>query len=329
MPPIVNILGHGLYVPERVMTNAELEQLVETSDEWIVTRSGISERRIAAPGEATSHLSVKAAESALADAGVAVSELTHILVSTLTPDAYCPNTACRVQKMLGAGEIMAMDVNAACSGFLYGLQTARALAVLEPGATVLLVAAEVLSSRTNWEDRTTCVLFGDGAGAAVLRAADDPEAPRIEDIVLFSNGAYWDLLTVHGGGSNTPYTLGQTIDERFFIQMNGREVFKIAVRALESVSRQMLARHGLTVADIDVFVPHQANLRIITHVGDKLGFTREQVFTNVQRYGNTSAASVGIALAEARAQGVIRPGHRVLVATFGGGLTWGAALLRY
>lgn len=329
MEHTVKIIGHGFHVPEQALTNSELEKMVNTTDQWIVERSGIRERRIAAPGEATSDLAVAAARKAMADAGVEARDLTHILVSTLTPDGYCPNTACKLQHQLGAREIMAMDLNAACSGFLYGLQTARALATLTPGSTVLLAAAEVLSTRTNWTDRSTCVLFGDGAGAVVLSSVPGVRGASIEDMTLHSAGQHWDLLTVRGGASGRPYKLGEPVAEDFFIQMSGREVFKLATRAIENVSREMLAKHGLGVADIDVFISHQANLRIIDHVGKKLGFAPEQIFVNVERYGNTSAASVGIALAEARQFGVIRDGHRVLLATFGGGLTWGSALLRY
>jgi 3-oxoacyl-[acyl-carrier-protein] synthase-3 len=325
----VKIIGQGFYVPEKVLTNADLERMVETSDEWIVERTGIRERHVAAPGQATSDLALRASRKALESAGIAAKDLTHILVSTLTPDAYCPSTASKLQHLLGCGPIMAMDVNAACSGFLYGLQTGRALATLTPGSRVLMVAAEVLSSRTNWTDRTTCVLFGDGAGAVVLSSDPADRGATVEDMDLHADGQYWDLLTVHGGGSGTPYVLGQEIGENFFIQMAGRETFKQATRAMEAVSRDMLAKHGLAIADVDVFISHQANLRIISYVGKKLGFSDEQVFVNVDRYGNTSAASVGIALAEAREQGVIKDGHRVMLTTFGGGLTWGTALLQF
>ncbi len=325
----VKIIGQGFYVPEKVLTNADLERMVETSDEWIVERTGIRERHVAALGQATSDLARRAAEKALASAGIATADLTHILVATLTPDAYCPNTASKVQHLLGCGPIMCMDLNAACSGFLYGLQTGRALAALDPKAKVLLVAAEVLSSRTNWTDRTTCVLFGDGAGAVVLSADPAARGAVVEDVDLHADGQFWDLLTVRGGGSGTPYKLGEAIGEDFFIQMAGRETFKQATRAMENVSRDMLAKHGLATGDVDVFISHQANLRIISYVGKKLGFSEDQVFVNVHRYGNTSAASIGIALAEARESGFIKDGHRVMLTAFGGGLTWGTALLQF
>ncbi len=322
------ILGKGHHVPERILTNEELEAMVDTSDEWITSRTGIKQRRIAAPGEATSDLAEAAARKAMTDAGVEASELTHILVCTLTPDAYCPSTACKLQQRLGAGPIAAMDLNAACSGFLYGLYTARALLAAEPEAMVLLVAAETLSSRTNWTDRTTCVLFGDGAGAVVLSNKPAPGAMRLVDASLGSDGTYWELLTVKGGGSGTPYTLGQTIDENFFIQMQGRETFKVATRTMIESSQVMLDRHGIANGDLGLFIPHQANLRIIEYVGKKLGLDERQVFVNIDRFGNTSAASVGIALSEAVDQGRIEPGKAVLLTTFGGGFTWGSALLR-
>lgn len=329
MENTVKIIGQGFYVPDKVLTNADLEKMVETTDQWIVERTGIRERHVAAAGQATSDLARRAAGKALESAGITAQDLTHIVVATLTPDAYCPSTASKLQNLLGCRPIMAMDVNAACSGFLYGLQTARALAALAPGSNVLLVAAEVLSTRTNWTDRATCVLFGDGAGAAVISSDPAASGAVVEDVDLHADGQYWDLLTVRGGGSGAPYALGETVGENFFIQMGGRETFKQATRAMEAVSRDMLAKHGLSVADVDVFISHQANLRIISYVGKKLGFTDEQVYVNVDRYGNTSAASVGIALAEARETGAIRDGHRVMLTTFGGGLTWGSALLRF
>ncbi len=325
----VYIHGKGFYVPERIVTNEELEASVDTTDEWITSRTGIKERRIAAPGQATSDLAQAAARKALADAGMEPSELTHILVATLTPDAYCPSTGTKLQHVLGCGPIMAQDINAACSGFLYGLYTARAILAADPEAKILLVAAETLSSRTNWTDRATCVLFGDGAGAVVMTGRPGPGAVQVVDVTLGSDGTHWELLTVKGGGSGTPYVLGQTVDENFFIQMRGRETFKIATRTMIDSSQDMMNRHGLGVDDVDVFITHQANLRIIEYVGKKLGFDRDTVFVNVNRYGNTSAASVGIALAEATDMGVIRPGNTVLLTTFGGGFTWGASLVRF
>ncbi|MDY7001405.1 MAG: beta-ketoacyl-ACP synthase III [Thermodesulfobacteriota bacterium] len=325
------IRGMGFYGPKKILTNADLEKMVDTSDEWIITRTGIKERHMAAPGEATSDIALQACKKALADARVAPEELTHVILSTLTPDGYCPPAGCRLAQKLGIrGDVMAFDVNGACSGFLYGLQTARAMVALDPEAKVLLTAAEHLTSRVNWEDRATCVLFGDGAGAVVITGPENKGSePEILDVILGSDGKFADLLTVNGGGSGWPYKLGEQIGENFFIQMNGREVFKVAVRIMEAVSWKILDKHGLKPEDIDLFVAHQANLRIITHVGKKLGFPPEKVFVNVDRFGNTSAAAVAIALAEAKESGAIRPGNLVLLTTFGGGFTWGSALLQF
>jgi len=328
MPQHYYIHGTGFYVPEKVLTNADLESMVETTDEWITSRTGIKERHVVAEGEASSDMALKAAQRALEDAGMEASELTHIIFSTLTPDTYCPSAACWLEEKLGTAGAMALDINAACSGFLYGLQTARGQLCLDPGAKVLLVAAEALSTRTNFADRGTCVLFGDGAGAAVL--TNDPQGAKAEivDIKLGSDGKYADLLTIKGGGSAHPYGLGETVHENFFIEMQGREVFKIATRTMENVAREVMDRNGLQNGDIAWLIPHQANVRIITHVGKKLGMPEERVYINVDKYGNTSAASVGIALSEARQTGALKPGDNALLVTFGGGLTWGAALLR-
>lgn len=322
------ICGVGLYTPENIVTNHDLEARVETSDEWIVTRTGIRQRHIA-QGEVTSDLGAQAARAALADAGLTVADVTHILCATCTPDSYCPNTATQIAHKLGLTGRMAMDLNAACSGYIYALQTARALTALEPEAVVLVVAAEVLSSRVNWTERTTCVLFGDGAGAAVVRAQASGRAIGIVDAMLESDGSHGGLLTILGGGSARPYAPGEPVGEDFFIQMNGREVFKVAVRSMTDVCRRMLERHGLGVDDLGMFVAHQANLRIIEAVGKKLNLPAEKVFTNVQHYGNTSAASVGIALAEGCADGTFAPGRPVLLTTFGAGFTWGAVLLQF
>ena len=323
------IHGTGFYVPEKVMTNQDFEKLVETSDEWITSRTGIKERHIAAEGEASSDMALKAAERALADAGMQASELTHIIVSTLTPDTYCPSCACWLEHKLGVKGATALDVNAACSGFIYGLQTARAMLALEPGAKVLLVASEKLSSRTNFSDRATCVLFGDGSGVAIMSSDPEGAVAEVTDIELGSDGEYAPLLTVKGGGSAYPYELGEPVKEEFFIQMEGREVFKIATRTMENVARQVLERNGMENGDLDVLIPHQANIRIIQHVGKRLGLPEEKVYINVDKYGNTSAASVGIALAEARQTGSVNPGDSALVVTFGGGLTWGAGLIKF
>ncbi len=317
-------------MPERILTNQELERIVETSDEWITTRSGIKERRLAAPGETCSDLALAAGRKALADASMEPDELTHIFVPTLTPDLVCPSAACLLAERLGLKGRMALDLNAACSGFVYSLQLARGQVALDPNARILITATDVLSSRTNFQDRTTCVLFGDGSGAAVITADDgSPALARIVDVRVASDGACADLLTIRGGGSKFSYKLGQTVGEEYFIQMNGREVYKHAVRDMEAISKEVLERNNLSGEDIDLFLPHQANLRIIEALAKKLNAPMDKVFVNLDRYGNTSAASVPIALAEAREMGRIRPGYRVLVSTFGAGFTWGSALLEF
>ncbi len=328
-PSSAHILGLGFHVPEKVLTNQDLEKLVDTNDEWITSRTGIRERRVVEPGARASDLALAASLKALAAAGVQPAELTHVICPTITPDSYTPSAACVLEHKLGLSGVMAMDLNAACSGFLYGLETARAILALHPEAVVLVAATEVLSSRVNWSDRSTCVLFGDGAGAAIVSGKPRPGSGRIEDIVLRSDGAMGDFLTILGGGSARPYKLGEAVGEDFFVQMQGRDVFKHAVRAMESVSREILDRNGLSVEQVDACVPHQANERIIEHVGKKLGIPGEKIFVNVGRYGNTSAASVPIALTEAIEGGFVKQGDLVLLAAFGGGFTWGAALLRF
>lgn len=323
------IRGLGFYVPEKVLTNADLEKLVETSDEWITTRTGIKERHVAATGETTSDLAAQAAKAALADAGMDADELTHILLITLTPDFYCPPAACLLEEKLGIRGKFAQDVNAACSGFVYGLETARAIVALHPEAKVLVAAAEVLTSRTNWADRRTCVLFGDGAGAAVITGQPGPGSARIVDARLYSDGSLGHLLTVKGGGSGYPMKLGDTVDENFFVQMAGQEVFKHAVRNMAAVCEEVLAASGVTTDQVDFLIPHQANLRIIDAVAKKLSIPEERCVITIDRYGNSSASSVGIALAEARATGRIKDGDKVLLAVFGGGFTWGASLLQF
>lgn len=323
------IRGLGFYVPERVLTNADLERMVETSDEWITSRTGIKERHIAAPGEAASDLACHAAKAALADAGMDADELTHILVYTLTPDYYCPPAACLLEEKLGVRGKFAQDLNAACSGFIYGLETARSIVALHPEAKVLLCATEVLSSRTNWADRATCVLFGDGAGAAVITGEPGSGSAHIVEAKLYSDGSLGHLLTVKGGGSAAPLRLGDTVDENFFVQMAGQEVFKNAVRNMVAVCEEVLAKSGVTTDDVTWLVPHQANLRIIDAVAKKLSIPEERCVITIDRFGNTSASSVGIALAEAKATGRVKAGDTVLLVVFGGGFTWGATLLQF
>jgi 3-oxoacyl-[acyl-carrier-protein] synthase III len=331
MSTTISLLGLGAHVPEQILSNADLSRMVETSDEWITSRTGISERRIASEGQSSSDLALEAGRKALASAGMSPSEMTHIVVGTFTADAYIPSCACILQHKLGSTGAVAFDVSAACSGFLYSLETARALIALHPEAKVLVVGSEVVTSRINFTDRSTCVLFGDGAGAAVVAATSDKHQPlaTIEDVILHADGAKHDLLTVKGGGSAVPPKLGATIDEQYFVKMLGQEVFKHAVRNMESVTREILARNSLSPADVDVFIPHQANMRIIDAMAKRLEYPAEKIYVNLDRYGNTSAASIPLALTEAWEVGFITPGARVVLSSFGGGFTWASALLKF
>lgn len=322
------IRGMGMAVPDKILTNSEMATFVDTNDEWITTRTGIRERRTIEHGTPASDLAKVAAERALKDAGMAADELTHIIFSTFTPDSYCPASACRLAHKIGVKNVTAFDMNAACSGFLYGLDTARAFVALHPEAKVLLAAVDVLSTRLNWQDRSTCVLFGDGAGAVIVTAEDQsPPKATIIDVSLDSDGEFGDFLTMNGGGSVHPYKLGEPVDDEYFIKMQGPEVFKLATRAMQQSAKDMLEKHGLSIDDIALLIPHQANLRIIEHVGKKLRIPSEKVFVNVDKYGNTSAASVPLAFCEAYDAGRLKPGDKVLMVTFGGGFTWGAALM--
>lgn len=326
--PTIHGLGH--YVPDRVLTNRDLEQLVETSDDWITTRTGIKERRLARPGQGCSDLALEASKKALAQAGMAPEEITHILLATFTPDYCTPTTACVLQSKLGAAHCqMAADLAAGCSGFTYALDTSRGLMHIHPEAKILVVGSEVCTARVNFTDRNTCVLFGDGAGAAVVSRADD-DKPAIVDALLKSDGSLGHLLPVGTeGGSAEPFSLGQSVSDDYFIKMNGRELFKYGVRGMYDISDELLRRNGLSVDDIDLFIPHQANLRIIEALAKKLELPAEKVYVNVDRFGNTSAASVIIALSEAWGTGRIHPGNKVLLVSFGAGLTWGSVLLQF
>jgi 3-oxoacyl-[acyl-carrier-protein] synthase-3 len=323
------IHGFGSFAPAKVLTNFDLEKFVDTNDEWIRTRTGIEQRHVVDEGQCTSDLVTEAAKGALADAGMQADALTHILVATCTPDAYCPNTACVVEDKLGIKGAMALDINAACSGFVYGLQVACGLTSACDNATILLSGGETLTSRVNWEDRNTCVLFGDAAGAVVVSGTQKPGSAKVVDIELSSDGSLRDLLTIAGGGSSIPYKLNQPVPAEHFVTMQGREVFKHAVRSMTSICETLLARNGMSTNDVDMLIPHQANMRIIEAVGKKLDIAPEKVFVNLNKFGNTSAASIPLALADAKSQGLIKPGMRVLLTTFGGGFTWGSALLEF
>jgi 3-oxoacyl-[acyl-carrier-protein] synthase III len=320
------IAGIGSYVPARVLTNADLERMVATSDEWIRERTGIRERRIAATGEACSDLAVQAGKRALTAAGLAATDLDMILVATCTGDYPLPATACLVQYQLGATKAAACDLSAACCGFVYALSVADAY--IKTGMRhVLVIGSEVMSAITDWTDRNTCVLFGDGAGAAVVSASDGERG--ILSTHLRSDGTLCELIMVPGGGSRTPPS-EKVIDERLqYIKMKGNETFKVAVRSLEEIARSTLAANHLRVEDIDLYVPHQANIRILKAVMERLSLPIEKVMLNVDRYGNTSAASIPIALDEAVREGRIKDGSLVMLGAFGAGLTWASAVIRW
>ncbi|UCF77746.1 MAG: ketoacyl-ACP synthase III [Candidatus Eiseniibacteriota bacterium] len=321
------IAGTGSFVPLRVMTNADLEKTVDTSDEWISTRTGIRERHISDDGASTSDLAAEAAKAAMAEAGVAASDIEMIVVGTATPDRLFPSTACRLQEKLGAFNAAAFDVLAACTGFLYGLTVARSVIGSGVVDNVLVVGAETLSKITDWTDRNTCVLFGDGAGAAVVKPCEPGRG--ILSASMGSDGRLGYLLELPAGGSLHPVT-EQTVQNRMhYIKMRGNEVFKNAVRAMGSVAEDALLKAGVKAEQLDLLIPHQANLRIIKATARRLGVDSDKVFVNVHKYGNTSSASVPIALHEARGEGRIKDGDLVELVAFGAGFTWGAAVIRW
>jgi 3-oxoacyl-[acyl-carrier-protein] synthase-3 len=323
------ILGTGSYVPERVLTNADLEKMVDTSDQWIRARTGISERRVAKADEATSHLSIHAANQALEAAEVRAEDIDLIIVTTLTPDTMCPAAACWLQAHIGAHRAAAFDLNAACTGFVYGLQAADAYIRAGIMKKVLLVSADVMTRVTNWEDRGTCVLWGDGAGAVVLGASENGTR-GIMDSKVYSDGKAGELIVVPGGGSRfAPMTPDDVHNKEHLLQMRGQETFKTAVRYFLEVCNETLERSGLTLDDVDLFIPHQANLRIIEAVAKRLKLSMDKVVITINKYGNMSAATIPVALDESVREGKIRSGDNVLMAAFGGGLTWGAALVEW
>ncbi|WHZ26733.1 MAG: 3-oxoacyl-[acyl-carrier-protein] synthase, KASIII [Nitrospira sp.] len=320
------IAGTGSYAPANVVTNADLERMVATSDEWIRERTGIRERRIATTGEACSDLAVQAGKRALTAAGLAATDLDMILVATCTGDYPLPATACLVQHQLGATKAAACDLSAACCGFVYALSVADAY-VKNGMRYVLVIGSEVMSAITDWTDRNTCVLFGDGAGAVVVSASDGEQG--ILSTHLRSDGTLCELIMVPGGGSRTPPSEKVIAERLQYIKMKGNETFKVAVRTLEEIARTTLSANGLRVEDLDLYVPHQANVRILKAVIERLGLPREKVLLNLDRYGNTSAASIPIALDEAVREGRIKDGSLVMLGAFGAGLTWASAVIRW
>ncbi|HSL17579.1 MAG TPA: beta-ketoacyl-ACP synthase III [Methylomirabilota bacterium] len=322
------IVGLGACLPEKVLTNRDLEALVDTSDEWIVTRTGIRERRIVAEDEALSDLVVRAGRAALADARVDPAEVDLMILATATVDQPIPATSAIVQPRLGIFNAACFDLSAACSGFTYALNVGRQFIATGEARTVLVVGAECLSRYLDWTDRTTCVLFGDGAGAVVLRPGEPGEG--ILHIRWRTDGRFADLIAMPGGGCRYPPHSVESIEARLpFIKMKGNETFKVAVRSLTELSQEVMAAAGIGPGEVDLFIPHQANLRIIQAVGSRLGLSDEQVFTNVERVGNTSAASIPLAMVEARDQGRLAAGDLLLTSAFGGGLTWASSLIRF
>jgi 3-oxoacyl-[acyl-carrier-protein] synthase-3 len=322
-----SITGVGSYVPEKVLTNADLEKLVDTSDEWITTRTGIKERHMAAKDEFTSDMAAKAAQRAMKMAGVTASQIDLIIVATITPDMPFPATACFVQQKIGAKRAAAFDLEAACSGFIYGLEIGQQFIMSRTYDTVLVIGAEKLSAITDWKDRNTCVLFGDGAGAAVLQNRENSHG--LLTAVMGADGSKANLLFMPGGGSRCPATKDSVDARLHFLRMSGKETFKNAVQAMCSAAQEVLRRCEVDITRIKCVIPHQANRRIIDAVGKRLGATPEQMFINVNRYGNTSAASVAIALDEAVTSGRIQRGDLILLIVFGAGLTWGAAVIEW
>ncbi len=323
----VRITGLGKYLPEKVLTNADLEQMVETSDEWITTRTGIKERRIAGPEETSSTLALRAAREALARAGRKAEEVELIIVATVTPDMLFPSTACLLQAGLGARRAAAFDLEAACPGFIYACATGAQFIASGLYDVVLVVGVDTLSKIVNWKDRSTCVLFGDGAGAAVLEPA--PEGKGFLSFVLGADGSGSEHLKLPAGGSLLPASAATVAANLHTIFMNGNEVFKFAVRAMPEAALESLEKAGVSLAEVDLLIPHQANLRIIEAARKRLGLAPEKIFVNLAKYGNTSAASLPVALAEAVEEGRLREGSIVVLTAFGAGFTWAACTLRW
>ncbi|RPI37063.1 MAG: ketoacyl-ACP synthase III [Nitrospiraceae bacterium] len=321
------IIATGSYVPENIITNNDLEQIIETSDDWIMDRTGIRERRIVNGNQAASDLGCEASQAALKRAGLKPKDIDLIIVATMSGDMLCPSTACLLQQKLGAKKAAAFDLNAACSGFVYGLHVANSLIKSGAHNRILLVGTEVLSKFTDWSDRTTCILFGDGAGAVILEGTKEKHG--IYSTHIYSDGSLSDLIYLPGGGSKNPCSKETILKRMHFLKMKGNETFKVAVRTLEELASRTIEENGLDPSRLSLLIPHQANLRIIQATAKRLHLPEEKVFINIEKYGNTSAASIPIALDEAVLSGKCREGEYILLEAFGGGLTWGSALLRW
>lgn len=318
------MIGFGLYTPKNLVENERLQEFLETSDEWIRTRTGI-ERRYISLDENTSDLSVEASKKALSQAGLSAEDIDLIILATVTPDNFTPSTACIVQDKLGAKNAWAFDINAACTGFIYALKLGKSLIRSGEAKNALIIGAETLSKALNWEDRGSCVLFGDGAGATVLTSTE--EDCGIKCVNVKSDGSKGDSLVIQGLPLNSPFKDRKEVSENY-INMNGREIFKFATKVMEESIVDILEKENIKIEEIDAIIPHQANLRIIDYVGKRLGIPREKFVTNLQNYGNTSGASIPIALCEAIDDGKVKRGDNIIMVGFGGGLTWGAALIK-
>ncbi|HAT4246267.1 TPA: ketoacyl-ACP synthase III [Clostridium perfringens] len=318
------MIGFGLYTPKNLVENEKLQEFLETSDEWIRTRTGI-ERRYISLNENTSDLAVEASKKALSQAGLSAEDIDLIIVATVTPDNFTPSTACIVQDKLGAKNAWAFDINAACTGFIYALKLGRSLIRSGEANNALIIGAETLSKALNWEDRGSCVLFGDGAGATVLTSTE--EDCGIKCVNVKSDGSKGDSLVIQGLPLNSPFKDGKEVSENY-INMNGREIFKFATKVMEESIVEILEKENIKIEDIAAIIPHQANLRIIDYVVKRLGIPREKFITNLQNYGNTSGASIPIALCESIDEGNLKKGDNIIMVGFGGGLTWGAALIK-
>ncbi len=322
----VSIIGTGIYLPEKMVTNRDLEEIVDTTDEWIYSRTGMRERRIARDDQATSDLAAEAAKAALADAGIGAEEVDLLIVATLSPDMFFPSTACFVQNKIGAKNAYCYDLGAACSGSIYALETAKNQIACGSVNTALVIGAEKMSTFIDWKDRNTCVLFGDGAGAMVLRATDANRG--IMKGVFGSDGSLASLLWTPGGGSRTPMTHDMLDRNEQYLKMNGRDVYKHAVTQMTQSVQDALTKNGLSAGDIKLFVPHQANARIINAISSRLG-VEDRTFLNVEKYANTSAAALPIAIHEAVKSGQVHKGDLMLLVAFGGGFTWGASIVEW
>ncbi|OHB39925.1 MAG: 3-oxoacyl-ACP synthase [Planctomycetes bacterium GWB2_41_19] len=322
-----SITGIGSYLPDKVLTNYDLEKMVDTTNDWIIQRTGIKERRIVENGVTTSDIATQASLRAMEDAGVSPKDLDMIITSTITPDHIFPSTSCYIQQKIGATRACAFDILAACAGFIYAMSIGQSFINSGAMKTVLVVGAECLSKITDYTDRSTCVLFGDGAGAVIIQR--NPVKHEILSSILAADGSEADVLIMPGGGARNPASLESVQQRLHYIQFKGKEVFKLAINNITNLILETTRENGLTLDDIDLIIPHQSNLRIIEATMEKLGLPMEKAFVNIDKYGNTSSASVPIAMDEARKQGRLRKGNIVMLVAFGGGLTWGSSVIRW